>query len=97
MPGDAVRNLQKLGLSVETMKACQSKVIRDIKISAIPSEHPGVLKQNGYFLEGRNSKILVLADPALTPDLALQSMDFRSRLTRFWWRRLDSPCGISDR
>jgi L-ascorbate metabolism protein UlaG (beta-lactamase superfamily) len=69
-PSTAARKLQKMGLTVQPMEAGQSKVVRDIKISAIPSEHPGVLKQNGYLLEGNSSKILVLADPALKPDLA---------------------------
>lgn len=69
-PSAAARKLQKMGLTVQPMEAGQSKLVRDIKISAIPSEHPGVLKQNGYLLEGKSSKILVLADPALKPDLA---------------------------
>jgi L-ascorbate metabolism protein UlaG (beta-lactamase superfamily) len=68
-PPSAERKLRKLGFSVRARAAGKSEVVRDIKISALPSEHPGVLKQNGYFLEGKKAKILVLADPAMTVEL----------------------------
>jgi len=68
-PGDAAPQLKKLGLWVRIMKPGESDTIRGIKVTAVPSEHPGVLKQNGYFLEGQKAKVFVLADPAFTPDL----------------------------
>jgi L-ascorbate metabolism protein UlaG (beta-lactamase superfamily) len=68
-PKDVVKRINRLGFDGHAISPGETHEIGPFQISALPSRHPWILKQNTYLLSRNDKSVLFVSDPAMTDDL----------------------------